>query len=76
MICSFCGDSISTPRSCPGERLQVPCGAALCDKCKLCDACDEERAEFIISDKAQEYEDGFDPNACPGCGGNCVRACA
>lgn len=37
-----------------------------------------ERVRDYLRGEAGPFEDesdGFDPNACPGCGGNCARAC-
>jgi hypothetical protein len=44
-----------------------PCGAVQQGGvCELVCRCDE---------RLEGLDDGYDPNACPGCGGNCQRAC-
>ena len=60
---NFLVEAAKTCRCCP-RCWDVPCGA-----CQQGAVCDETCS-------CADPGDDFDPSACPGCGGNCQRACA
>ncbi len=61
---SMAKDCRCCPDCCGGD---IPCDTLLAGGC--CDTrcrCEDDR---------DEEEDDYDPLGCPGCGGNCARAC-
>lgn len=75
--CEFCGKPIATYED--GEmQVDDPRIASFCwarpedgDTCPV----EQARLDRMYSDRDPPEDDGFDPMGCPGCGGNCARAC-